>query len=198
MKKIETVWCELLFEALEKGNPYFQQQKLAQKLDLSTSTVNLALKDLRRMGAVEIGGDGGTVRNAEKILMHWASHRELEKDIVFTKQLAGSVAEIEGLLPPDSILGAYSAVRQWYKEAPANYNSVYVYHLSPRKIEERFANHEKGETKLIVLQLKPKIPLRSETTSLAHTFVDLWNISDWMASDFIRRIREEIDELLSR
>ena len=46
------------------------------------------------------------------------------------------------------------------------------------------------ETELVVLQLLGRIPLRKETTTLAHTLVDLWSLTDWMAKDFINRIKE--------
>ena len=105
--------------------------------------------------------------------------------------------EIEGLLPTGSILGAYSAVRLWYGEPPADYTSVYVYHPQPEQIIRRFANHPPGDTTLTILKLPATIPLRAETTTLAHTFVDLWNLTDWMAKDFVRRVREEIDGILS-
>lgn len=197
MKKIETVWCQLLFDILEKRKIRFQQQELAKKLDLSLSTVNLSLKNLRQMGAVKIGGKGGEVVDYEKILMHWANQRRLSQDIVFRQKLAGSVEETEGLLPPGSILAAYSAVGHWFSEAPADYNTVYVYHLNPNEVRKRFEGYKRGEIELICLKLPPNIPLRPETTTLAHAFVDLWSLTDWMAKDFIRRIREEIDGLLS-
>lgn len=197
MKKIETVWCQILYDVLEQNQPRFQQQKLAEKLQLSTSTVNHALKDLRRMGAVRIGGDGGTVSDAEKILMHWSNHRDLTGDTVEILGLGGSVVEIEGLLPPGSVLGGYSAVRQWYGEAAADYSTVYAYHLDTKQIQRRFDRYPAGDTKLVILRLAPMIPIRQETTSLAHTFVDLWNITDWMAKDFGRRVKQEIDGLLS-
>ncbi|HCM37149.1 MAG: hypothetical protein UV61_C0013G0011 [Candidatus Gottesmanbacteria bacterium GW2011_GWB1_43_11] len=197
MKKIETVWCQLLFESLEKQETHFQQQKLAANLNISTSTVHHGLKDLRRMGAVRVGGDGGSVIDAEKILLHWANHRALASDVIKQLSLNGSVLEIEGLLPTGSILGAYSAVRLWYGEPPADYTSVYVYHPQPEQIIRRFANHPPGDTTLTILKLPATIPLRAETTTLAHTFVDLWNLTDWMAKDFVRRVREEIDGILS-
>ena len=197
MKKIETVWCQLLFDALEKGETHFQQQILAKKLALSLSTVNHALKNLRQMGAVQIGGKGGQVIDYEKILMHWANHRRLSQDIVWRQKVAGPVLEIEGLLPPGSILGAYSAVRHWFGEAPADYSTVYVYHREPKLLEQRFAGQKGSETELVCLKLASKIPLRQETTTLAHAFVDLWSLTDWMAKDFINRIKEEINGLLS-
>ncbi|MFH0943106.1 MAG: HTH domain-containing protein [Candidatus Beckwithbacteria bacterium] len=197
MKKIETVWCQILYDVLEKRQMHFQQQLLAKKLSLSLSTVNHALKNLRAMGAVQIGSQGGQVIDYEKIMMHWANQRRIDKDIVYRQKLTGLVPEIEGLLPPKSILGAYSAVRYWYKEAPADYNTVYVYHREPEIIKERFVNQSGSQTELVCLKLPKKIPLRQETTSLAHTFVDLWCLSDWMAKEFIKRIREEIDGILS-
>lgn len=197
MKKIETVWCRLLYDALEKRQTRFQQQELAKTLDISTSTVNHALKDLRRMGGLQIGGTGGVVVDAEKVLMHWANHRRLSEDIVFTISLSHPVIEVEGLLPPGSILGAYSAVRHWYREPPADYADVYVYHQDPTIVAHRFSNELTGPTNLIILRLNPKLPLRPETTTLAHTFVDLWNLTDWMAKDFVRRVKQEIDDLLS-
>jgi biotin operon repressor len=198
MKKIETVWCQLLFDALEKRQPDFQQQKLAQKLKLSLSTVNHSLKNLRQMGAISVGGRGGQVTDAEKILMHWANHRRLVSDIIGRQKLSGSVLEIEGLLPPESYLGSYSAVRHWLGEAPADYQAVYVYHRQPEKILTRFSGQNGQETELVVLKLPEKIPVRAETTTLAHTFVDLWSLTDWMAKEFVIRVKEEIDGLLSQ
>ena len=197
MKKIETVWCQLLYDGLEKRQLRFQQRGLAEKLAISLSTVNHALKDLRRMGGVRVGGKGGEIVDVEKILMHWANHRRLENDVVFTLMVKEPVLEVEGILPPGSILGAYSAVRQWYGEAPADYSSVYVYHPQPELVQERLVGIEGKLTKVIGLNLPETIPTREETTSLGHTFVDLWNLTDWMAKDFIKRIREEMDGILS-
>jgi len=197
MKKIETVWCQLLYDGWERRKFKFQQQELAEKLGISLSTANHALRDLRRMGAVKVGGRGGEIVDLEKILMYWANQRKLEGDVVFRMKVAEPVIEIEGLLPPESILGAYSAVRQWYGEAPADYNSVYVYHREPDVVQQRLAGIEGRVTEVIGLQLAEKIPTREETTSLGHTFVDLWSLTDWMAKDFIRRIRQEMDEVLS-
>lgn len=197
MKKIETVWCQLLYNTLEKRVTNFKQQDLAKQLALSLSTVNHALKNLRLMGAVKIGGKGGEVIDYDKILMHWANQRRLEKDVIFRQKLNGSVLEIESSLPPGSILGCYSAVRHWFSEAPADYSTVYVYHPDPQLVIKRFDGQNGQETELVGLKLPALIPLRKETTTLAHTLVDLWSLTDWMAKDFIARIREEIDDLLS-
>lgn len=197
MKKIETVWANLLFDVLEHRQTGFQQQQLAQKLSISLSTVNHALKDIRRLGAVQISGSGGEVVDAEKILMHWANHRNLKDDTVYELDLLSSPIEIEASLPPGSILGGYSAVRHRFGEAPSDYASVHVYHLRPELVLERFKTEEAGRTKLVILSLDSRLPIAKEMTGLAHTFVDLWNFTDWMAKDFVVRIKREIDELLS-
>ena len=49
------------FDTLEKRQINFKQQDLAKKLDLSLSTVNHALKNLRQMGAVKNRRQGGEV-----------------------------------------------------------------------------------------------------------------------------------------
>lgn len=197
MKKIEIVWCQLLVNVLESREIRFQIQELAHKLQMSLSTVHHSLIELREMGAVEVGGNGGQIIDTEKILMHWANNRRLTKDILEKKMVKGSVAEVEGLLPSGSVLGAYSAVKSWFKEAPADYTSVYVYHKQPEKVQERFEGEEGHETELVVLKLDSRLPIKGETTSLGHTLVDLWNIKDWMTKDFIKRVREEMDEVLS-
>jgi hypothetical protein len=197
MKKIETVWANLLFQTLEQRQTAFQQQRLAQRLSISISTVNHALKDIRRLGAIQVTGSGGEVVDAEKILMHWANHRDLKNDILYELNLAASPIEVEGSLPPGSILGGYSAVRHRFGEPPADYSTVHVYHLTPELIRDRFETEPTGNTKLVILKLDSRLPIDKEMTALAHTFVDLWNLTDWMAKDFVARVKQEIDGLLS-
>ena len=197
MKKIETVWANMLFDVLERRQTSFQQQKLAQKLSISLSTVNHALKDIRRLGAIQITGGGGEVVDAEKILMHWANRRSIKNDIVSQLNLAPSPIEVEGSLPTASILGGYSAVRHRFGEAPTDYTTVYVYHPRPELVLDRFKTEPSGPTQLVILNLDSRLPVDNETTTLAHTFVDLWNLTDWMAKDFVIRIKQEIDGVLS-
>ena len=193
MKKIETVWANLLYQTLERRQTHFQQQKLAQQLSISLSTVNHALKDIRRLGAIQVTGSGGEVVDAEKILMHWANRRSIKNDIVSQLNLAPSPIEVEGSLPTASILGGYSAVRHRFGETPADYSAVYVYHPRPELVLDRFKTEPAGPTQLVILNLDSRLPVDKEMTTLAHTFVDLWNLTDWMAKDFVIRVKQEID-----
>src|SRR3989344_2651837 len=101
MKKIEFIWRHLLHQTLENRQTFFRQQDLAGHFRLSSSTVNLALKPLRLLSAVKVGGRGFTVIDAEKILYHWASHHRLSPDLSLRVNLP--VLEVEGRLPPGSL-----------------------------------------------------------------------------------------------
>ena len=128
MKKIEYVWRELLIQTIEQRKPEFQQQQLAKSLGLSSSTVNLALSPLRRLGAISIGKRHSEVIDYEKILYHWANHRNIATDIVFSLCLDLPVREIEGRLPSGTIPTVYTAVRERFGEPPSEYAKVYCYH----------------------------------------------------------------------
>lgn len=198
MKKIEIIWRELLFETIEKRRFTFTQKDLSTKFHISTSTVSQSLRDLRRMGAVKVSGRFFEVTDAEKILYHWASHRDLTKDPAYQTHVNLPVMEIEGLMPPETVFATYSAVRLRFGEPPADYDQVYVFSPDPRRVKERFPpNKTKQKPNLFVFTADPFLAGYGQTTTLAQTFVDLWNLSDWYAKAFCNRVKEEIDDLLS-
>ena len=84
MKKIEIIWRELLYQAMEKRNRMFMQKDLAAKFSFSTSTVFQALKAPRKMGAVRVTGRNFVLEDPEKLMYHWASVRDLNKDTIFS------------------------------------------------------------------------------------------------------------------
>ncbi len=194
MKKIEYIWRELLIQTLEKREPVFGQQILAAKLNLSSSTVNLAISPLRKLGAVLIGKRRSEVVDYEKILYHWANHRQLQKDVYKKLRVNLPVMEIEGQLPGDTIPTGYTAVRDRFGEPPADYDKVYCYHRDPKIIESRFTKSIiAGSPNLFILQADPFL----KSLSLSQIFVDLWNMHDWYAKDFCRYIKSKLDDLLS-
>lgn len=194
MKKIEYTWRELLVRTLENHNPVFGQQELAAKLGLSSSTVNLALGPLRKLGAIRVGKRRSEVIDYEKILYHWANHRQLEKDVYKKLRVNLPILEIEGRLPDGTIPTGFTAVREKYGEPPADYDKVYCYHLKPETIIERFKSPSTaGTPNLFILQADPFL----NSLSLSQIFVDLWNMHDWYAKDFCRYLKIKLDELLS-
>ena len=195
MKKIEIIWRELLFQAIEKKTRRFTQKELAKKFNFSTSTIFQALKIPRKMGAVRVTGRFFTLEDPEKLLYHWASTRDLKKDILFAGRVKLPILEIEGRMPPEVVFGGFSAARQFLGEPPADYDKVYVYTTKLEEIKKRF-ELEKGRENLIVLKADKFLSNYGQKTCLAQTFVDLWNLPSWQAKDFTQELEEKIDGLL--
>lgn len=201
MKKIEIIWRELLYQVLEKKQRQFTQKGVATKFGFSTSTVFQALKVPRKMGAVRVTGRFFILEDPKKLLFHWASVRDLQKEIIFRGRVALPILEIEGLMPPGVVFAFYTAARHILGEPPADYDQVWVYTTKLKteeeleKIQERF-EFTKGTPNFFVLKGDEFLNSYGEMTTLSQTFVDLWNLPSWQAKDFTRALEAKIDELL--
>ncbi len=192
MQKKEIIWREILNQAIENKKFEFTQKEIAQKYNFSLSTVFNALKIPRSANAIE-GKRGFKVRDVEKFLYLWATFRKLKKDIIYQTAVKKGVFEIEGEMPPNVVFGAFSAFVKKYKETPVDYDKVYVY-CSESEIEEikkRFPP-QKGYQNLIVLKADPWLKNFGPTTPDCQTFVDLWNLPEWYAKDFLEALKEKI------
>jgi len=192
MTKKEVIWREILFQAIENKKFEFTQKELAQKYGFSLSTVFNALKVPRSASAVE-GKRGFKVRDIEKFLYLWATFRKIKKDIIYQTPVKKGVIATEGEMPPSVIFGAYSAFLKKYKEAPADYDKVYVY-IGEENLEElkkRFPP-QKGYQNLIILKADPWLKNFGQITPDCQTFVDLWNLPEWYAKDYLNALKEKI------
>ena len=187
MKRIEEVYRELLFQSMEKKNSSLTQSCLAKTLKLSLSVVNLALKPLRKMNAIKIKQRSFDVIDKKKILYYWASIRNLEKDIIFKTRAEKEVKKIEAEMPSDIIYAAYSAYKFKFKDVPADYSEVYVYSGNLGEIEKRFPKNNKTPNLFV---LKRDGNMKEKTT--AQIFVDLWNLKEWYATDFLNALEKRI------
>ncbi len=199
MKKIEIIWRDLLFQAIEKRNRRFTQKDLAEKFGFSTSTVFQALKAPRKMGAVRVTGRFFVLEDPEKLLYHWASCRNLKKDLIFSGRVDQSVSEIEAQMPPEAVFGGYAAANQVLAVPPADYDQVFAYAQTKNflaELNKRFS-FTKGRANLFILAGDNFLKKYGSTTPLAQTFVDLWNLGDWYAKEYTRALKEKIDAILS-
>ncbi len=197
MKKIETIWHHILWLVLEKGNYKFTQKEITEYFKYSSSTVNLAVKKLALIGAVDIKGKFFVVKDAKKILYYWATHRNIQKNIIYETYIGESIYELEGLIPPEAIFGGYTAAKYILGEPSSDYSKVYFY-INEEKIEEvkkRFPKTS-GTPNIIVLKSYPKQREYGNMTTLSQTFVDLWNMNDWYAKDFLQELERRIDDVL--
>ena len=193
MTKKEILWREILYQAQENKKTKFTQKELAIQFGFSLSTVFNALKIPRLSGAIEVSGRNFSITQTEKFLNIWATFRRLKKDIIYQTHCDLPVREIEGLIPPKAIFAAFSAYLKKYQEAPADYDKVYIYLEEDQlpEIEKRFPP-KKGYENLIVLKTDPWLAQFGPITPDVQTYVDLWNLSEWYAQDFVNAIKEKI------
>lgn len=192
MKNIELVYREILFQAMEKKNRRLTQLELSKKLKISLSTVNHAIKPLKKMNAIKIKLRGMEIIDPKKILYYWASIRNIEKDTMYKTYVDMPVRKIENSMPDSIIFAAYSAYKFKFKDVPADYSEIYIY---GEDLEKRFPASKKIPN-LYVMKKDPFIETYGKTTTLAQTFVDLWNISTWYAKDFLKATEEKINGVL--
>ncbi len=191
LKKKEIIWREILFQTIEKKVRQFTQKALAEKFGYSLSTIFNALKIPRASGAIEVSGKFFVVRDQEKFLSIWATFRNINKDIIYQTRVEKPVTEIEGTMPSSAIFTAFSAFRLKFNETPADYDKVYVYGADFEEIKKRFPP-QKGNANLIVLKPDAELKTYGATAPLPQMYVDLWNLSEWYAKDFLNGLKEKI------
>jgi len=197
MKKIEQVYREILYNVIEKKNNRFTQLGLAKKLQISLSTVNFALKKLQKIGSIKIGKMGFNILDVKKILYLWASERDIKKDILFSARINLPVVEIEKNMP-NVVFGGYSAYKFKFKDVPADYSEVYVYSDESQLNEiknrlGRFSDKNFKNPNLFVLKKADKEIDYGKTSTISQIFVDLWNLKEWYASEFIKKLEEKLN-----
>lgn len=193
MNKKEIIWREILSQAIENKRFEFTQKELAQKYKFSLSTVFNALKVPRNSGCIETGGRGFKVVDVEKWLYLWATFRNLKKDIIYQTHIDKNVKGIESEMPPDIIFSTFSAYFKKYKDAPADYDKVYIYSKKEKlaDIKSRFPL-QKGTTNLIVISSDQWLENFGKITPDCQTFVDLWNLPEWYAKDFLNALKQKL------
>ena len=191
MKRKEGVYLYLL-EKYRSGK--ITQQWIALALGISLSTVNNALKPLRKMQAIEIKPRELIVRDGEKILAYWATIRKLEKDTIYATHVRLPVKEIENSMPANVIFTAFSGYKFLFNDVPADYSEVYIYadEKTLVEIKKRFPT-KKGPKNLFVLQRSEALRKMSKITAPPSLlFVDLWNVKGWYAKDFLNALGEKL------
>lgn len=194
ISKKEVIWRFILHSAFVEKNFVFTQKDIAGRFSVSVSTVHNALKLPRLSGAIFVTGRNFRVTDKEKFLLMWATHRNLTRDIIYQTRVEQDAARIEGMLPPPAIFAAYSAFREKYRDAPAEYEVVYAYAAAEDLpiFRKRFPPAD-GSPTLVVLEADPALSLFGAITPDVQTFVDLWNLPHWYAKDFRDALKEKLN-----
>lgn len=199
MKKIETIWHHILYEALTHKQFKFTQQELAARFSYSLSTVHHALVVPTRIGAIRKESKFFVLAHFMKLTLYWASVRNLSRSIIYQTYSPLSVIQREGQMPPTATFACYSAARQILREPPADYEAVYVYDTADAlpEFERRFSKDLVQRPNLFVLADSPTLRQYGAVTTIPQTYVDIWNLSDWYASDFLKGLEENFHGVLS-
>ncbi len=197
VRKLEWVWRAILSDPTTS----LHQQTLAERLHLSLSTVNAALRVPRRAGAIDVTHSGIHLRDQHKLLTIWSVFRDLRADTVAELRLDASAEEIEGDMIPQARFSGASACKLHLGIAPANYDSVLVY-LNPSDLptlHKRFAVRRSmvrtaslvRPANLIVLRPDPYLPILVPPSQV---YADLWQLPNWWATEFWKALGEGMQE----
>ena len=200
MDKQDAIY-RLISEKFTEGKVEFTQKDIAHELGVSLSTVNLAIKKLNSISAVKVYKKSFNVIDFGKLMIFWATRRNLNRDIVYKTASDLPVNEIERSMPDNVAFTAYSAFKYLMGNTPADYSQVYVYADSDSldEIRRRFPER-KGVYNLFVLSpdvhLSKSIDnksLKNSSVSIPQMFVDLWNINNWYSKDFIDALEKRMN-----
>jgi hypothetical protein len=145
----------------------------------------------RRAGAVRVGGRGFEIVDWPKLLTIWAVFRHLPRDTIWTARMAGTASDVEGEMVPEAAFTGPSAWKFARNLAMADYCHVLVYLPSDRlpdlKARMEPLTSKRGPTRLTVLRPDARllVPVPPE-----QVYVDLWQLPDWWAAEFLRDMWE--------
>jgi hypothetical protein len=199
MERREIIFREVGCAYIE-GRTNFTQLELSRTLGLSLSIVNKAIRDLSDINAVRIKQRSFDIIAYDRLLLYWATHRNLKKDIIYRTRADMQVRDIERNMPENIAFTGYTAYKLLFKETPADYSEVYLYatNNSVSELKRRFPQRD-GVPNLIVLKCDPDLENRIMGRRLVNSsvcpsqlFSDLWNMNEWYSKDFVDALSKRV------
>jgi len=188
MMKKEYVYHEILTGYFERKKTEFTQKEIATKYKISAGLVNKVTKELSGLGAISLSSKHFNLTDVKKLLVFWATKRNLSRDIVYSTHVNATAKEIESKMPTNTFFTAYTAYRLKYDDAPSDYDKVYVYANNLNQIKERF-EQKKGNHNLFVIKRPDFI---KDKISVDLIYVDLWNLKDWFANEYLKSLERKL------
>ena len=181
-----------------KGTNTFTQKELSEKLEISIGNINKSIKKLESINAVKIKTRSFSIIAFDKFMLYWATHRTLDKDIIYKGFSDLNINEIEASMPNGVAFTAYTAYKKSFRNIPAEYSEVYLYATDNviENIKRRFPKQSKFPN-IFVLKadkvLSDKIQNEKlRTVAVPNIFVDLWNIRTWYAKEFVDLLSKKL------
>ncbi len=193
MKRTEWVLREILYRVYEENEFFMSQKSLAEACGVSLDTVNKVVGRLEAFRSLEKKPFGFRVLEPKKILLYWASTRDLRREVLYSTYSPDSPQEMEEALPENALLTAFSGCRKrfgWMED----YEEVYVY-SPPEPVRRKFGERTHLPPNLFVLQGDPHLYKRSRggVPSLAQLYVDLWQIGGDPANRHLMKLEKKME-----
>lgn len=187
MSTVQALWRELLAGSQEGRRRWPSVSALAGELGVPVSTAHRSLGHPDEIGAVSISPlEGLVVLDPYRLLLLFAAHRHLQRDIVSRVWVAAPVAEVEAAIGTDRgcVLGGFSAVvAHAGGNRIADYETILVYgdaHL------DKFRATPPGEgTEVVVAEADRWLGRYGRFTTYAQAFADLFCLPGWQAARFV-------------
>jgi hypothetical protein len=193
LSKTQQVWRHLVWAAIEQGQRRWPSMTtLSADLGMGVSTVHRALSHPVEIGAVQVRSAGGVrVVDPGRLLLLWAGHRRLSRDIVVTFDVPGSAPVVERTITsPTAVLGGFGAVIARLGENPvADYETVLVYGeplLEPLAVLQD--PDSRRTTEVIVASPDPLLARYGRVTPLVQAWVDLFTLPGWQPARFVHHL----------
>lgn len=190
MPVVEIVWRRLLVGAREGRRRWSSASTLAAELGIPVSTAHRSIEHPVEIGAVSVRPlEGLQVLDPYRLLMLFAAHRRLQRDVVERLTVAASTGEVEHLVAQgrDGVLGGFGAlVRHLGSNRIADYGTVLVY--GDPGIP-RLPDAPDGEgTEVLVAEPDRWLAGYGRITPLAQAYADLFSLPGWQAARFIDQL----------
>jgi hypothetical protein len=191
MSRTLTVWRELLAGAREGRRQWPSVSMFAREIEMPVSTTHRALKHPVEIGAVEVTALGGLVLlDPYRLLILFAAHRRLQRDVVEVVHLNAPVHQVEEHIhgQPGCVLGGFSAaIYHAGGNFIADYSTVLVY--GPPMLEGLGVAPPGAGSELLIAEGDPLVGRHGPVTTFAQTWADLFCLPGWQAARFV----EELD-----
>lgn len=190
LSKTQQVWRHLVVGSIERNQRRWASLvALAEELDLGVSTTHRALDHPTEIGAVQVRPAGGVrVVDPGRLLMLWAGHRRLSRDVVDRFEVTASAPVVErSVTDLAAVLGGFGAVvAHMGGNRIADYETVLVYGDPRIEVSGRAKDPEPGRvTTVLVAERDPLLAGYGRVTPLTQAWVDLFSLPGWQAARFV-------------
>jgi hypothetical protein len=197
LSKTQQVWRHLAWGAIEQGQRRWPSvTELATDLGMGVSTVHKALAHPVEIGAVEVRSAGGVrVVDPGRLLIQWAGHRRLERDVIERYEASGSAPIVErSITSPTAVLGGFGAVVAHLRgNVIADYETVLVYGDPALDPSPRLEDPDPSRTtEVIVARPDPLLGRYGRVTPLVQAWVDLFCLPGWQAARFFHHLAPDL------